>query len=146
MEAGIATSNVKSDIPVYLFLISVVMFWGASWPAGSIISESVPPLTAAFIRYTISLPFFFLFAFIIDKNIRVDRKMHLKIIPLGIMQVSLYNIFFLTGLKYTGPSDAVLIIGMNPTITAIIARTPIAIKVSFFFSAECFRILKSYLY
>ncbi|MFV2014870.1 MAG: DMT family transporter [Candidatus Heimdallarchaeota archaeon] len=121
MEVLIEGSGVKSDVPIYLLLLSVVMFWGVSWPAGSIISQSVPPMTAAFIRYTISLPFFFIAAFIVDKNIRIDRKLHLKIIPLGIMQVSLYNIFFLTGLKYTGPSDAVLIIAMNPTITAIIA-------------------------
>ncbi|MCE7734786.1 MAG: DMT family transporter [Candidatus Heimdallarchaeota archaeon] len=121
MEAIVEGSGVKSDYRIYVLLLSVVMFWGASWPAGSIISKSVPPITAAFIRYTISLPFFFAAALIVDRNIRLEKRMHLKIIPLGIMQVSLYNIFFLTGLKYTGPSDAVLIIAMNPTITAIIA-------------------------
>ncbi|MHA2031281.1 MAG: DMT family transporter [Candidatus Kariarchaeaceae archaeon] len=121
MEATADGSGVKSDIAVYASLLSVVMFWGTSWPAGSIISQSLPPITAAFIRYSISLPFFFLAAIIVDKDIRVDRRKHLKIIPLGIMQVSLYNIFFFTGLKYTSPSDAVLIIAINPTLTAIIA-------------------------
>lgn len=102
------------------------MGWGLSWPLGSIIVQALPPLFAAFLRYSIAMPLFILAAKLFDKKnkfkIRLsDTKLQLKLAGLGALQVSLYNILFLTGLKYTSSSDATLIIAINPTLTAIFA-------------------------
>lgn len=102
------------------------MGWGLSWPLGSIIVQTLPPLFAAFLRYSIAMPLFILAAILFDKKnkfkIRLsDTKLQLKLAGLGALQVSLYNILFLTGLKYTSSSDATLIIAINPTLTAIFA-------------------------
>ena len=99
----------------------VVVIWGASWPAGHLVASNIHPITAAFLRFTIALPFFFITAYFYDHSISIPRNLHPKLAVLGIMQVTIYNICFLTGLTYTSASDAVLIIACNPTFTAIIA-------------------------
>ena len=48
---------------VYILLMLTVMGWGLSWPAGSVVAHALPPIFAAFLRYTIALPFFILAAF-----------------------------------------------------------------------------------
>lgn len=105
----------------YILMLSVIFFWGVSWPIGRIVALNLPPLTAAFYRFTIAVPFFFIAAILIEKNIKVPRHLHLQVGILGLLQVTLYNFFFLSGLRYTSASDAVLIIAVNPTLTAIIA-------------------------
>jgi drug/metabolite transporter (DMT)-like permease len=110
-----------SDFFVYFLMVVVVMVWGVSWPIGRIVAQSLNPLTAAFFRFTIALPFFFMAAILVEKNIKVERKYHLKLAILGGLQVTLYNFFFLSGLRYTSSSDATLIIAINPSLTAIIA-------------------------
>ncbi|MCY3413658.1 MAG: DMT family transporter [Candidatus Heimdallarchaeota archaeon] len=115
------------NITNYILLLLTVIAWGASWPTGSIVAHALPALFAAFLRYTIALPVFILAAYILEKDRILDDtqpkslKFHLKLVFLGSLQISLYNYFFLTGLKYTSSSDATLIIAINPTITAIVA-------------------------
>lgn len=112
---------------MYLLLLLTVISWGGSWPAGSIVAHALPALFAAFLRYSIALPFFLLSAYLFEKRrFKEDIKFfslktqgHLFI--LGLFQITLYNMLFFTGLKYTSSSDATLIIASNPTITAIFA-------------------------
>lgn len=116
----------KSNRWIYFLLLLTVLGWGLSWPLGSIIVNSLPPLFAAFLRYSIAMPLFILAAKVLDKESKfkirlTDTKLQLKLAGLGALQVTLYNIFFLTGLKYTSSSDATLIIAINPTLTAIFA-------------------------
>jgi drug/metabolite transporter (DMT)-like permease len=106
----------------YMALFSVTMIWGGSWPIGRVIAQNLSPLLAASIRYTIALPFFILFAWIAERNLKLgSRKMHLKVAILGIFQVSLYNFFYFSGVRFTSASDATLIISLTPTLTALIA-------------------------
>ena len=108
-------------LKIYLLLFLVAIVWGASWPAGRKVATNLPPVTAAFYRFTIAVPFFFLAAYLIDRNISIPRSMHRQIAILGFLQVTLYNLFFFSGERYTSSSDATLIIAINPTITAILA-------------------------
>lgn len=106
----------------YMALFSVTMIWGGSWPIGRMISQNLPPLLASAMRYSIALPFFILFAWIVERSLKLgSRKLHLKVAILGILQVSLYNFFYLSGVRYTSASDATLIISLTPTLTALIA-------------------------
>ncbi len=98
------------------------MIWGGSWPIGRVIAQNLPPLLASAMRYSIALPFFILFAWIAERSLKLgSRKMHLKVAILGVFQVSLYNFFYLSGVRYTSASDATLIISLTPTLTALIA-------------------------
>jgi len=106
----------------YMALFSVTMIWGGSWPIGRMIAQNLSPLLLAAIRYTIALPFFLLFAWIAERSLKLGSgKIHLKVAILGVLQVSLYNFFYLSGVRYTSASDATLIISLTPTLTALIA-------------------------
>ena len=106
----------------YMALFSVTMIWGGSWPIGRLIAQSLSPLLLAAMRYTIALPFFLFFAWVAERTLKLgSRKLHLKVAILGVFQVSLYNFFYLSGVRYTSASDATLIISLTPTLTALIA-------------------------
>ncbi len=116
-----------SDKTVYILLLLTVISWGGAWPLGSIVVHALPALFAALLRYTIALPIFIIAALSLEKNrLKEDFnfrsiKNHLYLMLLGLLQITLYNLFFFSGLKYTSSSDATLIIASNPIFTAIFA-------------------------
>ncbi len=113
----------SSDMAAYAGLVSVAMIWGLSWPAGRFIAIEFGSkvITAAFLRFSFAVPFLFLFAWLITGSLRVERKLHLYLFIFGILQIALYNFFYLSGLRFTSASDASLMIAINPLLTAIIA-------------------------
>lgn len=106
-------------------MFGIVAFWGVSWPIGREIAtaELGPyPFTAAFIRFTFALPILYILAKLVDKDLKIPRAYLPKIAILGLLQISIYNLFFLSGLRYTSSSDAVLIINGGITIiTAVVS-------------------------
>lgn len=112
--------NVKL-VFIYILMLSVTMIWGGSWPAGKIVSDSLPAIPAAFFRFTIAVPVFFLAAIVMKRKLKIPRSLHPRIAFLGLLQITLYNYFYFTGLSFTSASDATLIISINPTLTAIFA-------------------------
>lgn len=107
----------------YIGMILTIIFWGLSWPVGKIIATNFhgASLTAAFIRFTIAFPALAVIVFLKEKSVSVPKELHIKLIILGLLQVTLYNFLYLTGLIFTSSSDASLIISLNPTITAVIS-------------------------
>lgn len=104
----------------YVAMFLVVLLWGLSWPFGrKVATEELGPVpfTAAFIRFSFALPILFIAVRLIDGEIKIPRGSLRKIGILGVFQISVYNFFFLSGLRYTSGSDAVLII--NAGITSI---------------------------
>ncbi len=104
----------------YGAMFLVVLLWGLSWPFGrKVATEELGsvPFTAAFIRFSFALPLLLIAVRLIDGEITIPRGFITKIAVLGVFQISIYNFFFLSGLRYTSGSDAVLII--NAGITSI---------------------------
>lgn len=104
----------------YGAMFLVVVLWGLSWPFGrKVATEELGsvPFTAAFIRFSFALPLLFIAVRLIDGELTIPRGFITRIAILGVFQISIYNFFFLSGLRYTSGSDAVLII--NAGITSI---------------------------
>ena len=97
------------------------MMWGVAWPAGRIVSQELPAFTAAFLRFSMVFPLLFLFTFFLRVPVKHEKSVLFHIMLLGFFQVTLYNTLFLTGVKYTSASDAVLIISVNPVLTSVLA-------------------------
>lgn len=106
----------------YGAMFLVVLLWGLSWPFGrKVATEELGsvPFTAAFIRFSFALPVLFIAVKLIDGEIKVPRGSLKKIAILGVFQISIYNFFFLSGLRFTSGSDAVLIINAGITTISI---------------------------
>ncbi len=118
------TSEIKSSAKVYLSYIAifiVIILWGSSWPITRYISTSELgpyPFTAAFIRMSFAIPFLFIAAKLIDKEIVFPKHLAKQIAVLGFFQVALHNFFFLSGLRFTSGSDGVLVINAGIAVIA----------------------------
>ncbi|MHA2249160.1 MAG: DMT family transporter [Candidatus Kariarchaeaceae archaeon] len=111
----------NSNYIFYILLTLTAISWGAAFPMGKIVASKLPPSTAAFYRFLIVLPLFFVITKIIDKEVMIEKKYHVNAAIFGILQVSLYNYLFFTGIGMTSSSNATLVISSGPVITAIVA-------------------------
>ena len=96
-------------------------FWGSAFPVAKIVTDKLPPATAALYRFTIALPIFFIIAKIKVGKVTIARKHHLYAAIFGIQQVAMYNYLFFKGVSLTSASNATLIVSSGPIIIAIIA-------------------------
>ncbi len=117
------TEYQHSSTSAYLGLTIVAAIWGGSWTAGRLIAIEFGPkiLTAAFLRFSFAIPVLFIFAKLMTDSISVPKYLHKHLAIFGLLQISLYNFFYLSGLRFTSASDASLVIAINPILTAIIA-------------------------
>ncbi len=99
-----------------IFLTSTAAIWGISYIFTKTAVESIPPMTLAFIRFSIASIILFLF---------VDKKRGFSLIKSkhatlsGLFGVTLYFFFENYSLKFTNPSDAALIVSSAPILAII---------------------------
>ncbi len=113
---------VHKNFFIYIKLLLTAIFWGGTFIAGKMISETVNPCSASFLRFAIAS--FFLMAITIKlegKLPKLKKKQIIPIILLGITGVFAYNILFLTGLRYINAGRAALIIALNPIFISILS-------------------------
>ena len=106
---------------VHLKLLFVAVIWGISWPAGRILAQDIPPISAAWIRYVIAMACFLAYLKMTD-NWRIPTRMEWKRIALiGFFSTFVYQTLFMYGMKFTAAGDASLMITFNPIFTALLA-------------------------
>jgi drug/metabolite transporter (DMT)-like permease len=106
---------------VHLKLLFVAVIWGISWPAGRILAQDIPPVSAAWIRYVIAMACFLIYLKITD-NWQIPTRMEWKRITLiGFFSTFVYQALFMYGMKFTAAGDASLMITFNPIFTALLA-------------------------
>ena len=111
----------QSQKLTYVLLTFTAFFWGSAFPVAKIVTGKLPPATAAFYRFAIALPIFFIIAKIRVGQISINRKDHLYAAGFGIQQVAMYNYLFFKGVSLTSASNATLIVSTGPIIIAVIA-------------------------
>jgi len=112
-EFLIEKMKMSDNLNAYSAMSGVVILWAISWPLGRVVATGglgANPIFAAFLRYLIAIPFLFLFMKIFGNNLAYPKKYTKAMIIFGVLHVTLYNFFFLSSLRYTSSSDAVLIL------------------------------------
>lgn len=105
---------------VHLKLVLTAIFWGGTFVAGRLVSQELPPFTAAFLRFTVAC--LVLAAFLWREHGRIPRLPpgHLPVAALlGLTGVFAYNALFFLGLKTVLAGRASLIIALNPVLIAL---------------------------
>lgn len=92
---------------------------GLTWPTGKIVSNAMSPLLGATLRFTISIPLFFLLARKYNDSLMLPREFHRRIAFAGISYFTIFNFLFLLGLQFTSSSDGVLLFSLAPVFVAI---------------------------
>ena len=108
----------------HLRLIGMSILWGASWPAGRIIAQSMPPLAGACLRFLLAvmvlLPWLY-WAGGAGQLKHWSRKRWLGMVAAGATGVFGYAAFFLSGLQHLPAGKAALVITLNPVMTLLAA-------------------------
>src|SRR5213083_3158866 len=106
---------------VYSQLLLTMFLWGLAWPVGRLLAIDLPPVSIAALRYAIVVPVLFGILKIKGQPIRLERKWIANLVIMGLLSTTLYQIFFLYGVKYAAASDDSLVIGIGPVLIAIMA-------------------------
>src|SRR6266581_2610246 len=105
---------------VYSQLLLTMFLWGLAWPVGRLLATNLPPVSIAVLRYTIVVPVLFGILRLKGQSLRIERKWILNLVVMGLFSTTLYQIFFLYGVRYAAASDDSLVIGIGPVLVAII--------------------------
>ncbi len=113
---------VHKNLFIYIKLLLTAIFWGGTFIAGKMISETVNPCSASFLRFAIASFFLIMITIKIEGKLpKLKRKQILPVVLLGFTGVFAYNILFLTGLRYINAGRAALIIAMNPIFISLLS-------------------------
>jgi len=106
---------------VYSQLLLTMFLWGLAWPVGRLLATNLPPVSIAVLRYTIVVPVLFGILRLKRQSLRLERKWIVNLVVMGVFSTTLYQIFFLYGVRYAAASDDSLVIGIGPVLIAIMA-------------------------
>jgi drug/metabolite transporter (DMT)-like permease len=105
---------------IYIKLLFTMVFWGGTFIAGRLISETVPPFSAAFLRFFIASVFLCLMIRKREGGLPpLARSVFFRVVLLAVTGVFLYNYFFFKGLQTIEAGRASLIIANNPVFIAL---------------------------
>src|SRR5881628_921764 len=90
---------------VYSELVLTMFLWGLAWPVGRLLATDLPPVSIAALRYAIVVPVLFGILKIKGQPIRLERKWIANLVIMGLFSTTLYQIFFLYGVRYAAASD-----------------------------------------
>ena len=111
----------RQNWAVYAGLVLTMFIWGLAWPVGRLLATNLPPVSIAAIRYAIVVPVLFAILWFREGSFKINRSWIPTLVVMGILNTTLYQIFFLYGVKYAAASDDSLVIGIGPVLIAIMA-------------------------
>ncbi len=110
---------------MHLKLVGMAALWGASWPAGRVLAQSLPPLTGGAWRFVFALLLFALWWRLAGRGTAplaaLSRRQWWGLAAAGAVGVFGYAAFFMAGLQHVPASRAALIVTVNPVFTMLIA-------------------------
>ena len=107
---------------VYLKLVFAMIFWGAAFVSGRVLTQEFHPFNVGVIRF--ALASLFLLPYLYYKKpdfYKLTLSQFFKVLSLGATGVFAYNYFFFNGLKVVEAGRSSIIIATNPAFTALIA-------------------------
>lgn len=104
----------RTDLP----MLAVVLIWGANFSITKIALEQIPPLAFAGLRFLIASALLWLVLRATEGSRPLPPGSLRKLILLGLIGNSIYQVCFLLGLTYTTAANASLIIATTPAMVA----------------------------
>ena len=112
------------NAPIHLRLLGMAALWGASWPWGRVVAQSLPPLAAAGSRFLLAslvlLPWLYLAQGWAMWR-RWPARRWLGMVAAAAAGVLGYSTFFMLGLQSVPAGKAALVVALNPVATLLLA-------------------------
>lgn len=112
----------KRKILPHLALIAVALIYGSNYTiAGEVLKENyIEPLGFILMRVSFAASFFWAISFLVPKE-KIEKSDYKMLALCGLFGVAINQMFFFSGLKYTVPINAALIMTTTPLLVLIIA-------------------------
>ncbi|HVR50127.1 MAG TPA: DMT family transporter [Pseudorhodoferax sp.] len=105
-------------------LLGMAALWGASWPWGRVVAQSMPPLAAAALRFVIASAVLLLWLHG-RHGLRTLRALQARqwagLAAAAAVGVLGYATFFMLGLRSVPASKAAMVVALNPAATLLLA-------------------------
>ena len=125
MEKGSGAARRPPNLLLYVLIVLMTVFWSGNYIAGKFALAELSGPALAVLRITLAG---FLIAPLYATIGRKERHARrpgdfLKLTGLGVLGVTLNQMFFIIGLSYTSVAHAAIIIGITPILVLLIAAT-----------------------
>lgn len=107
----------KTDV----LMLLAILFWAINFSFLKIVFREMEPLTFNGLRMVLASLLMLLICLISGENLRIDRKDFWKLIGLGFIGNTLFQIVFMIGLDLTTASNSSIIIAMAPVMIALLS-------------------------
>ncbi len=104
------------DLP----LLFVALVWGMNFAIIKFSLSDFHPLSFTVARFLCAGLFLLLLARLTGRFVPIDRRDRCSLLRLGVIGITLYNILFMFGLKFTTASNSALFISLSPLFAALI--------------------------
>lgn len=111
-------------LTAHLKLLGMAAVWGASWPWGRVVAQTMPPLTAASLRFLIAAMVLLLWLHARGGLLALTAwrpRQWLAMAAAAAVGVFGYSSCFMLGLQQVTASKGVLLITLNPVLTLLLA-------------------------
>lgn len=120
--SGAAPGSASANAAVHGRLLGMALLWGLSWPAGRVVAQAMPPLTASAWRFLVAAVLLLAWLWWRDRAWpRWTLKQWLGIAAAGAVGVFGYAVFFLFALRQVEASRAAVVVTTNPVFTTLLA-------------------------
>jgi drug/metabolite transporter (DMT)-like permease len=118
-----APSSVPARTPVLadLGMLAVVLIWGLNFSVTKGAFDTFPPLAFTAVRFAIASVVLVLLVRRVEGTGRLPDGALVRLVVLGVVGNTLYQIAFISGLARTSASNSALILAAMPPVTAVAA-------------------------
>jgi len=104
----------------YIKLVLCALFWGATFIAGRIAVQAMPPLTVATGRFVLASLLLLVIAYRVEGGLpKLSYKQLWVTLLLGLTGVAFYNVFFFGALERMPAGKTALLVALSPIMTAV---------------------------
>jgi drug/metabolite transporter (DMT)-like permease len=97
----------------------VVVIWGANYPITKFGLQEIPPVIFTALRFLVAAPVMLTVLRWREGALDFSREDFSRLLLLGLVSVSVYQILFNAALKYTTAGNVALALGISPIFTAL---------------------------
>lgn len=110
----------QSNTSAYLKLVLCALFWGATFIAGRIAVQIVPPLTTATGRFLVASVILLVIAYRVEGGLpKLSIQQLWVTLALGLTGIAIYNLFFFGALQRIPAGRTALLVALSPILTAV---------------------------
>jgi drug/metabolite transporter (DMT)-like permease len=107
---------------VHAGLVGMALMWGASWPAGRVLAQAMPPLAGSAWRFTLAAVVLLVWMRVAQGGWpRLSRRQWTGLAAGGVIGVAGYAVFFMLALQRVEAGRAAVVVTTNPVFTTLLA-------------------------